>query len=150
MGQSRETTELQWRFPLFFCWQWLPRLPPRQTPRLRLTLTSCTEDTMATDSAMVMDTPTTDTTERGRPRLSLRLRLTLTSCTVDSTAMDSAMAMDTDTPTATDTTARGRLRLSPLLLLPSSATPTLPTPMLPLPLSLLPSPSLTRPSPPPW
>merc|ERR1711878_104810 len=152
MGQSRETTELQWRFPLFFCWQWLPRLPPRQTPRLRLTLTSCTEDTMATDSATVMDTdtPTTDTTERGRPRLSLRLRLTLTSCTVDTTAMDSAMAMDTDTPTATDTTARGRLRLSPLLLLPSSATPTLPTPMLPLPLSLLPSPSLTRPSPPPW
>merc|ERR1711950_10958 len=108
--QSRETTELQWRFPLFFCWQWLPRLPPRQTPRLRLTLTSCTEDTMATDSATVMDM---------------------------------------DTPT-TDTTERGRLRLSPLLLLPSSATPTLPTPMLPLPLSLLPSPSLTRPSPPPW
>merc|ERR1712088_520165 len=106
--QSRETTELQWRFPLFFCWQWLP---PRQTPRLRLTLTSCTEDTMATDSATVMDT---------------------------------------DTPTATDTTARGRLRLSPLLLLPSLATPTLPTPMLPLPLSLLPNPSLTRPSPPPW
>merc|ERR1712088_518525 len=106
--QSRETTELQWRFPLFFCWQWLP---PRQTPRLRLTLTSCTEDTMATDSATVMDT---------------------------------------DTPTATDTTERGRLRLSPLLLLPSSATPTLPTPMLPLLLSLLPSPLLTRPSPPPW
>merc|ERR1712203_371700 len=96
------------------------------------------------------DTPTTDTTERGRPRLSPRLRLTLTSCTVDTTAMDSAMAMDTDTPTATDTTARGRLRLSPLLLLPSSATPTLPTPMLPLLLSLLPSPLLTRPSPPPW
>merc|ERR1711971_822569 len=45
MGQSRETTELQWRFLLFFCWQWLPRLPPRQTPRLRLTLTSFTEDT---------------------------------------------------------------------------------------------------------
>merc|ERR1712037_403385 len=43
-GQSRETTELQWRFSLFFCWQWLPRLPPRQTPRLRLTLTSSTED----------------------------------------------------------------------------------------------------------
>merc|ERR1711910_117166 len=43
--QSRETTELQWRFLLFFCWQWLPRLPPRQTPRLRLTLTSFTEDT---------------------------------------------------------------------------------------------------------
>merc|ERR1712060_916845 len=146
--QSRETTELQWRFPLFFCWQWLPRLPPRQTPRLRLTLTSCTEDTATEDTPMVMDctedTPTTDTTARGRPRLSPRLRLTLTSCTVDTTAMDSAMAMDTDTP------ARGRLRLSPLLLLPSSATPTLPTPMLPLPLSLLPSPSLTRPSPPPW
>merc|ERR1712117_962804 len=128
--QSRETTELQWRFPLFFCWQWLPRLPPRQTPRLRLTLTSCTEDTMATDSATVMDTDTPTAT--------------------DTTAMDSAMAMDTDTPTATDTTARGRLRLSPLLLLPSLATPTLPTPMRPLPLSLLPSPSLTRPSPPPW
>merc|ERR1712083_453508 len=126
--QSRETTELQWRFPLFFCWQWLPRLPPRQTPRLRLTLTSCTEDTMATDSATVMDTDTptaTDTTERGRLRLSPRLRLTLTSCTVDTTAMDSATAIDTDT------TARVRLRLSPLLLLPFSATPTLPTPMLP-------------------
>merc|ERR1712223_2234443 len=146
--QSRETTELQWRFPLFFCWQWLPRLPPRQTPRLRLTLTSCTEDTMAMDSATAMDTDTptvTDTTARGRLRLSPRLRLILTSCTVDTMAMDSDMAMDTDTPTATDTTARGRLRLSPLLLLPSSATPTLP-----LPLSLLPSPSLTRPSPPPW
>merc|ERR1712203_137687 len=92
---GRETTELQWRFPLFFCWQWLPRLPPRQTPRLRLTLTSCTEDTMATDSATVMDTDTptaTDTTERGRLRLSQRLRLTLTSCTVDTTAMDSAEA----------------------------------------------------------
>merc|ERR1712110_728407 len=101
-GQSRETTELQWRFPLFFCWQWLPRLPPRQTPRLRLTLTSCTEDTMAMDSATAMDTDTptvTDTTARGRLRLSPRLRLTLTSCTVDTTAMDSATAMDTDTPT---------------------------------------------------
>merc|ERR1712088_223579 len=120
MGQSRETTELQWRFPLFFCWQWLPRLPPRQTPRLRLTLTSCTEDTMAMDSATAMDTDTptvTDTTARGRLWLSPRLRLTLTSCTVDTTAMD------TDTPTDTDTTARGRLRLSPLLLLPLSATP---------------------------
>merc|ERR1712141_904379 len=127
MGQSRETTELQWRFPLFFCWQWLPRLPPRQTPRLRLTLTSCTEDTMDTDTPTV-----TDTTARGRLRLSPRLRLTLTSCMVDTTAMDSATAMDTDTPTDTDTTARGRLRLSPLLLLPLSATPTLPTPMLPL------------------
>merc|ERR1711950_76568 len=98
--QSRETTELQWRFPLFFCWQWLPRLPPRQTPRLRLTLTSCTEDTMAMDSATAMDTDTptvTDTTARAR------LRLTLTSCTVDTTAMDSATAMDTDTPTDTDT-----------------------------------------------
>merc|ERR1712121_78225 len=84
MGQSRETTELQWRFPLFFCWQWPPRLPPRQTPRLRPTLTSCTEDTMATALATVMDTDTpthTDTTVRGRPRLSPRLRLTLTSCT---------------------------------------------------------------------
>merc|ERR1712018_116024 len=145
MGQSRETTELQWRFPLFFCWQWLPRLPLRQTPRLRPTLTSCTEDTMATALATVMDTDTpihTDTTVRGRPRLSPRLRLTLTSCTVDTTDMDSAMLMDT--------MARGRLRLSPLLLPPLSATPMLPSPMLPLPLSLPPSPSPTRPSPPLW
>merc|ERR1739846_183945 len=137
MGQSRETTELQWRFSLFFCWQWLPRLPPRQTPRLRLTLTSSTEDTedmvLATEAMdmvsatdmEVMDT----TTARGRPRLSPRLRLTLTSCTVV-------------------TTARGRL--TPLWSLPLSATPTLPTPMQPLPLSLPPSPSPTRPTPPPW
>merc|ERR1712037_367310 len=141
MGQSRETTELQWRFSLFFCWQWLPRLPPRQTPRLRLTLTSSTEDTedmvLATEAMdmvsatdmEVMDT----TTARGRPRLSPRLRLTLTSCTVDTMDM---------------TTARGRL--TPLWSLPLSATPTLPTPMLPLPLSLPPSPSPTRPTPPPW
>merc|ERR1712212_314985 len=116
--QSRETTELQWRFPHFFCWQWLPRLPPRLMPRLRLTLTSCTEDTMAMASATAMDTdtPMEDiTTARGRLRLNPRPRLTLTSCTAD-------------------TTARGRLRLSPLLLLPLSAPPTLPTPMLPQPL----------------
>merc|ERR1712130_637265 len=68
-----------------------------------------------------------------------RLRLILTSCTEDTTAMDSATATATDTPTHTDTTARGRLRLSPLLLLPLLATPTLPTPMLPLPLSPPPS-----------
>merc|ERR1712233_76234 len=99
---GRETTELQWRFPLFFCWQWLPRLPPRLTPRLRLTLTSCTEDTMAMASATVMDTTAMDsatvatmamasatamvTTERGV--LMLRLRLIPTSCTVATTAMD--------------------------------------------------------------
>merc|ERR1712121_478167 len=121
MGQSRETTELQWRFPLFFCWQWLPRLPPRLMPRLRLTLTSCTEDTtaMASATAMYTDTPMEAiTTARGRLRLNPRPRLTLTSCTADTTAMDSATATATDTPTHTDTTARGRLRLSPLLLLP--------------------------------
>merc|ERR1712001_561953 len=138
MGQSRETTELQWRFSLFFCWQWLPRLPPRQTPRLRLTLNSSTEDTdmvLATEAMdmvsatdmEVMDT----TTARGRPRLSPRLRLTLTSCTVDTTDMASATAMDmvsaTDMEAMDITTARGRL--TPLWSLPLSATPTLPTPM---------------------
>merc|ERR1712037_988190 len=149
MGQSRETTELQWRFSLFFCWQWLPRLPPRQTPRLRLTLTSSTEDmedmvlaTEAMDMVSATDMEVMDTTTaRGRPRLSPRLRLTLTSCTVDTTDMASATAMDI-------TTARGRL--PPLWSLPLSATPTLPPPMLPLPLSLPPSPSPTRPTPPPW
>merc|ERR1711953_1445194 len=46
MGDSpRETTELQWCFLLFCCWQWPPRLPLRQMPRLRLTLTFSTEDT---------------------------------------------------------------------------------------------------------
>merc|ERR1712001_716240 len=154
--QSRETTELQWRFSLFFCWQWLPRLPPRQTPRLRLTLTSSTEDTediLATEAMdmvsatdmEVMDT----TTARGRPRLSPRLRLTLTSCMVDTTDMASATAMASATEATTEamdiTTARGRL--TPLWSLPLSATPTLPTPMLPLPLSLPPSPSPTRPTP---
>merc|ERR1711914_53998 len=110
--QSRETTELQWRFPLFFCWQWLPRLPPRLMPRLRLILTSCTEDTTAMASATAMDTDTpmeAITTARGRLRLNPRPRLTLTSCTADTTAMDSATATATDTPTDTDTTARGRL-----------------------------------------
>merc|ERR1712076_319218 len=154
MGQSRETTELQWRFSLFFCWQWLPRLPPRQTPRLRLTLTSSTEDTedmvLATEAMdmvsatdmEVMDT----TTARGRPRLSPRLRLTLTSCMVDTT--DMASATEATTEAMDITTARGRL--TPLWSLPLSATPTLPTPMLPLPLFLPPSPSPTRPTPPPW
>merc|ERR1712037_477654 len=81
-GQSRETTELQWRFSLFFCWQWLPRLPPRQTPRLRLTLTSSTEDTedmaLATEATGIesMDI----TTARGRltPLWSLPLSATPT------------------------------------------------------------------------
>merc|ERR1739846_169309 len=126
--QSRETTELQWRFLLFFCWQWLPRLPPRQTPRLRLTLTSSTEDT----EDMVLATEAMDM--------------------VSATDMASATAMASATEDTTEamdiTTARGRL--TPLWSLPLSATPTLPTPMLPLPLSLPPSPSPTRPTPPPW
>merc|ERR1712051_215160 len=86
--QSRETTELQWRFSLFFCWQWLPRLPPRQTPRLRLTLTSSTEDmedmVLATEamdmvSATGMEAMDT-TTARGRltPLWSLPLSATPT------------------------------------------------------------------------
>merc|ERR1712037_161362 len=145
-GQSREATELQWRFSLFFCWQWLPRLPPRQTPRLRLTLTSSTEDTEdmvlateAMDMVLATDMEAMDTTTaRGRPRLSPRLsprlRLTLTSCMVDTTDMASATAMASATEAtgmeAMDiTTARGRL--TPLWSLPLSATPTLPTPMLP-------------------
>merc|ERR1712037_414003 len=51
---------------------------PRLSPRLRLTLTSCTVDTTAMDSAMAMDTDTptaTDTTARGRLRLSPLLLL---------------------------------------------------------------------------
>merc|ERR1739844_765732 len=110
--QSRETTELQWRFSLFFCWQWLPRLPPRQTPRLRLTLTSSTADMEAMDT----------TTARGRPRLSPRLRLTLTSCTEDTTDMASATATATASATGMEamdiTTARGGL--TPLWSLPLS------------------------------
>merc|ERR1711936_1465256 len=114
MGQSRETTELQWRFLLFFCWQWLPRLPPRQTPRLRLTLTSFTEDTEAMDMVSATDMEAMDTTTaRGRPRLSPRLRLTLTSCTVDTTDMASATATAAASATGMEamdiTTARGRL-----------------------------------------
>merc|ERR1712037_948816 len=133
MGQSRETTELQWRFSLFFCWQWLPRLPPRQTPRLRLTLTSFTEDTEdmvlateAMDMVSATDMEAMDTTTaRGRPRLSPRLRLTLTSCTVDTTDMASATAMAsamevTGMEAMDITTARGRL--TPLWSLPLSAT----------------------------
>merc|ERR1712210_326323 len=116
---------------LFFCWQWLPRLPPRQTPRLRLTLTSSTEDTEdmvlateAMDMVSATDMEGMDTTTaRGRPRLSLRLRLTLTSCTEDTTDMASA----TGTEAMDITTARGRL--TPLWSLPLSATPTLPIPM---------------------
>merc|ERR1712051_573261 len=121
--QSRETTELQWRFSLFLCWQWLPRLPPRQTPRLRLTLTSSTEDT----EDMVLDTEAMDMASA-----------TAMASATEATGME---AMDI-------TMARGRL--TPLWSLPLSATPTLPTPMLPLPLSLPPSPSPTRPTPPPW
>merc|ERR1712037_1039812 len=130
MGQSRETTELQWRFLLFFCWQWLPRLPPRQTPRLRLTLTSSTEDMVLATEAMGMVSATDmeamdTTTARGRPRL----RPTLTSCTVDTTDMASATAMAsamevTGMEAMDITTARGRL--TPLWSLPLSATPTLP------------------------
>merc|ERR1711970_1474278 len=115
---------------------WLPRLPPRQTPRLRPTPTFCTEDTTAMASATVMDTDTPmedTTTERGVLMLSPRLMLTLTCCTVDTTAMVLATDTDMDTPTATATTARGRLR--PTLRSLSEPTPTLPTPMLPLPLS---------------
>merc|ERR1712156_841354 len=93
MGDSpRETTELQWCFLLFCCWQWPPRLPLRQMPRLRLTLTFSTEDT--TDMALAMATPMEATnTERGLLMLSPRPRLMLipTCCTVDTTAMATAM-----------------------------------------------------------
>merc|ERR1712088_653002 len=83
MGDSpRETTELQWCFLLFCCWQWPPRLPLRQMPRLRLTLTCSTEDTTdisATDTATA--TPTdTDTTARG-PLMPTPLLLPLLSAT---------------------------------------------------------------------
>merc|ERR1711887_168750 len=119
--QSRETTELQWRFPLFFCWQWLPRLPPRQTPRLRLTPTFCTEDTTAMASATVMDmdtptaTDTTATTARGRLRPTLRSLLE---------------------PTPTLPTPMLSLPLSP----PPSPSPTRPSPPLSRPTLLPPTP----------
>merc|ERR1711962_755191 len=131
MGDSpRETTELQWCFLLFCCWQWPPRLPLRQMPRLRLTLTFSTEAT--TERGLLMLSP--------RPRL----MLTLTCCTEDTT---DTSATDTATPTGTDTTARGPLMPTPLLLPLLSATPTL-FPTLPLPWSPPPSPSPTRPTPP--
>merc|ERR1711963_662231 len=113
MGDSpRETTELQWCFLLFCCWQWPPRLPLRQMPRLRLTLTFSTEDT--TDMALAMATATpmeATTTERGPLMPSPRPRLMLipTCCTEDTTDMDSATDTATATPTDMDTTARGLL-----------------------------------------
>merc|ERR1712240_737860 len=91
MGDSpRETTELQWCFLLFCCWQWPPRLPLRQMPRLRLTLTFSTEDTtdMAKAKAMATVTPLeATTTERGPLMPSPRPRLMLipTCCTEDTT-----------------------------------------------------------------
>merc|ERR1711936_426222 len=108
MGDSpRETTELQWCFLLFCCWQWPPRLPLRQMPRLRLTLTSPTEAT---------------TTERGPLMLSPRPRLMLTpTCCTEDTTDTSATATATDT----DTTARGPLMPIPLLLPLLLATPML-------------------------
>merc|ERR1711936_864552 len=101
-GESRETTELQcWRFPLYFCWQWLPRLPLRQSPRLRLTPICSTAGTMAMASAMdtAMDIPTATmaTTERGVLRPSLRPRLIPTFFMVDTMAMVSATATAMDT-----------------------------------------------------
>merc|ERR1712010_387508 len=151
--QSRETTELQcWRFPLYFCWQWLPRLPLRQMPRLRLTPICSTVGTMAMASAMdtAMDIPmaTTATTERGVLMPSLRPRLIPTFFMVDTTDRVWATATATDTPTDTDTTARGVLMLIPLLLPPLSDTP-MPF-LMPPQLSPPPSPSPTRPSPPLW
>merc|ERR1711988_225863 len=140
MGDSpRETTELQWCFLLFCCWQWPPRLPLRQMLRLRLTLTFSTEDTTDMASATPMEATTT---ERGllMPSPRPRLMLTPTCCTEDTTDMASA--------TGTDTTARGLLMPTPLLLPLLSATPML-FPTLPLPSSPPPSPSLTRPTPPP-
>merc|ERR1712001_300174 len=118
MGQSRETTELQcWRFPLYFCWQWLPRLPLRQMPRLRLTPICSTAGTMAMASAMdtAMDIPmaTMATTERGVLRLSLRPRLIPTFFTADTTDMVSATAMAMATRMPMEDTARGVLMLIP-------------------------------------
>merc|ERR1712010_157712 len=126
--QSRETTELQcWRFPLYFCWQWLPRLPPRQMPRLRLTPICSTAGTMAMASAMdtAMDIPmaTMATMERGVLRPSLRPRLIPTFFMADTTDMVWATATATDTP-------------MPFLMPPQLSPP--------------PSPSPTRPSPPLW
>merc|ERR1739848_87485 len=121
---------------LYFCWQWLPRLPLRQMPRLRLIPICSTAGTMAMASAMdtAMDIPmaTMATTERGVLMPSLRPRLIPTFFMADTTDMVWATATATDTPTDTDTTARGVLMLIPLSLPPP------------------PSPSPTRPSPPPW
>merc|ERR1711972_681271 len=118
MGDSpRETTELQWCFLLFCCWQWPPRLPLRQMPRLRLTLTFPMEAT-TTERGLLMPSP--------RPRL----MLIPTCCTEDTTAI-SATDTATATPTGTDTTARGLLMPTPLLSPLLSATPML-FPTLPL------------------
>merc|ERR1711963_263107 len=113
MGSPRETTELQWCFLLFCCWQWPPRLPLRQMLRLRLTLTFSTEDTtdMAYATAMATATPMeATTTERGLLILSPRPRLMLIpTCCTEGTTDISATDTATATPTGTDTTARGLL-----------------------------------------
>merc|ERR1712038_1363463 len=95
-------------------------------------------DIMAVDMAMDSDTMVaTDTTARGLLRPSPRPRLRLIPTTMVDTvwampdmAMDTVldimavdMAMDSDTMVATDTTARGLLRLSPrprLRLIPTT------------------------------
>merc|ERR1719494_1079695 len=66
----------------------------------------------------------------------------------DTTDTDSATDTATATPTGMDTTARGLLMPTPLLLPLLSANPML-FPTLPLPWSPPPSPSPTRPTPPP-
>merc|ERR1712088_258296 len=124
MGQSRETTELQcWRFPLYFCWQWLPRLPPRQMPRLRLTPICSTVGTMAMASAMAtaMDTPTdTDTTARGVLMLILLLLPPLSDTHMPSLTPPPLSPLPSPSPT----------RPSPPLWRPTLLLPTLLSPLL--------------------
>merc|ERR1719151_576353 len=117
----------------------------RGRQRLRLTLTSSTEDTEdmvlateAMDMVSATDMEAMDiTTARGRQRLRPSQRLTLTffmEATTEDLDLDIIMEPTAATLT-TATMARDLLTLSPLWSLPLSATPTLPTPMLPLPLS---------------
>merc|ERR1712026_448347 len=85
------------------------RLRPRLSPD---TVMAVDTDTVATAAAMVA---TVATTARGllMPSLRLMLLLRLSPVTVIVAAMAATAMAATDTAGAPDTTARGRLRLSP-------------------------------------
>merc|ERR1712198_117284 len=92
-------------------------LPLSLKPRQRLTPTSSTEATVLATTATVSEATTVWATvsTMARGRLSPRLRLSPTTDTTDLDTMDLATG---PTATAMDfTTARGRLRLSPRLIL---------------------------------